>query len=147
MMLSDLLHAASSLFRPPAVQPYSREKMIIPNLQDCRNERMKEKVDAQCRECSRLLATHLFVWRKPFPEKPTLKSWSRESQCFQGMDIEVFQNYVMQNFNLVTADNHPWLLDRSIAAFIWNACCADDSPLGSASWQEETNRKRLEARR
>jgi hypothetical protein len=142
VQLTDLMHLVSQIWTPPAKVHGKLITMIIPSLQDTRNERMKEKVDTQCRECSRLLSTHLFVWRKPFPEKPSLKSWSKEGLCFQGMNIEDFQNYVMQHFNLVTADNRPWLLDRSIAALIWNACCAEDSPLGLASWQEEINLKR-----
>jgi hypothetical protein len=148
MQLSDLLHAASNLFRSPSpMQTYGRERMVIPCLQDTRNERMKDKVDGQCRECSRLLASHLFVWRKPFPEKPTLKSWSKEGLCFQGMEIQVFSDLIMERYTVVTEDNRRWLLDRSIAALIWNSCCDPDSPLPLASWQEETSRKRKEARK
>ena len=145
MQLTDLMYAVSHIFTPPPKAP-DRKTMVISSLQDTRNERMKEKVTAQCQECSRLLSNHFFVWRKSFPEKATLKSWSKEGLCFQGMDIQMFENYIMQNFNLVTEDNRPWLLDRSIAALIWNACCAEDSPLGLASWQVEMDLKRKTAR-
>ena len=141
MQLSDLMCTVSRIFSPPP-RLQGRQRMIIPSLRDTRNERMTVKVDAQCKDCATLLAGHLYRWVKPFPEKATLKSWSADGRCFQGMDIEVFQNYVMEHFDLCTDDNHPWLLDRSIAALIWNVCTDDGSPLPLASWQIETDLKR-----
>jgi hypothetical protein len=58
------------------------------------------------------------------------------------MNIEDFQNFLIEHFVLVTDDNRQWLPDRNIAAMIWNSCTDKASPLLEASWQEETNRKR-----
>jgi hypothetical protein len=146
MLLSDLVNFVSHVWTPPAKLP-GRLTMIIPSLADVRNCAQADRVTVQCREAAQLLAAHLYVWRKPPPGKATVKQWNKETMSFTGMNITDFQNFLMANFNLVTADNHPWLLDRSIAAMIWEACCAADSPLGLASWQEEINRKRLEARK
>ena len=41
------------------------------------------------------------------------------------MDIDLFREYLMQHFTLVTDDNREWLLDRSIASLIWQACTED----------------------
>jgi hypothetical protein len=145
VQLSDTIHFATSLFTPPP-KVQGRLTMVIPTLRDIRDGRQSEKVRNQCRECAKLLAAHLYVWRKPFPEKATVKSWNKESLCFQGMDIDLFAGYLMTNFTLRTEDNHEWLLDRSIAASIWEACVATDSPLGEASWQIEMDLKRKAAR-
>jgi hypothetical protein len=111
--------------------------MIIPSLEDVRNSAQSGKVEAQCKECARLLARHLYLWRKPYPEKSKVKSGNAKSLSFTGMDIEVFANYLMEHFSLKTQDAREWPLDRSIAALIWNACTEDGSPLPEASSQIE----------
>lgn len=145
MQLSDLICAVSRIWSPPP-KVQGRQTMTIPSLADIRDGRHSEKVRNQCRDCAKLLATHLYVWRKPYPEKATVKTWSKESQSFVGMNIQDFQNYLMTNFTLKTADGREWLADRSIAALIWNACCEDGSPLPPASWQVETDLKRKATR-
>jgi hypothetical protein len=75
-----------------------------------------------------------------------VKNWSRETQSFIGMTIEDFQNYLMANFTLKTADGKEWLMDKVIADRIWEACTATKSPLPLASWQTEIDRKRKAAR-
>jgi hypothetical protein len=149
MLLTDLLHLASHLWTPSSThsRSISKERMIIPNIKDLASSREAAKVDAQLRECSRLLASHLYVWRKPFPAQATVKSWSPESLSFVGMDIDVFRCYVMDRFTLRTDDNHEWLLDRAVADLIWRSCTAADSPLPEASWSAEMALKRLAGRR
>jgi hypothetical protein len=88
----------------------------------------------------------LYVWRKPYPEKATVNSWSSDTQSFVGMTIEDFANFVMANFTLKTANGREWLLDRAVAATIWAACVEPGSPLPEASWQIEMDRKRKAAR-
>jgi hypothetical protein len=146
LQLTDLIHLVSHIWTPPAKLP-GRQTMVIPTLRDTRDGIQSERVAAQCRECAKLLAPHLFVWRKPFPEKATLKQWNKGTISFTGMNIDDFGNFLMAHFTLKTEDAREWLADRSVAALIWNACCDPDSPLPLASWQEETYRKRLEARR
>jgi hypothetical protein len=139
MRLTDLIWASVSRIFTPPPKVAGRRTMTIPSLADVRDGRQAERVAAQCRECAKLLAAHLYVWRKPFPEKATVKKWNKETMSFVGLNIEDFQNLLMANFILKTSDGREWLADRSIAALIWNACCAEDSPLPPASWQEETN--------
>jgi hypothetical protein len=69
-------------------------------LRDTRDGRQADKVAAQCEACATLLAEYLYVWSKPFPEKATIKSWSKENQSFTGMNIEDFANSIMANFTL-----------------------------------------------
>jgi hypothetical protein len=121
--------------------------MIIPSLRDLRDGRQSAKVQSQCRACASQLAGLLFVWRKHFPGKGTVKSWSTETQSFVGMSIEDFANFLMASFTLETADGKEWLLDRAVAATIWAACVEPASPLPEASWQIEIDRKRLAARK
>ena len=116
------------------MQTQDKERMIIPSLYDVRNGQ-QAKVDSQCRECAKQLATHLYVWKKPFPQKSTVKKWDAKSLCFTGMDIDFFASYLMNDFSVRTDDNREWLLDRCIAALIWNACTEDSSPLPLASWE------------
>lgn len=146
MMLTDLISYISHAFTPPAKAP-DRKTMIIPALCDTRNGRQAEKVAAQCRNCAKLLAAHLYVWRKPYPEKSSLKRWNKDTMSFVGLNIEDLQNLLMANFTLQTADRKEWLCDKAIADLIWQSCTATDSPLPLASWQEETNLKRKAARK
>jgi hypothetical protein len=146
MMLTDLMWHVSRIFTPPAKLP-GRLTMVIPSLADLRDGRQAEKVAAQCRECAKLLAAHLYVWRKAFPEKTTVKNWSKETQSFVGMNIEDFQNFLMADFTLKTTDGREWLADKTIADRIWQSCTAADSPLPEASWQVERDLKRKEVRK
>src|ERR1700693_1049962 len=101
MMLTDLISATvGRLFHAPPPPIQGRQKMLIPNIKDIRNSLQSAKVQAQCAECARLLASHLYRWKKPYPEKSTVKSWSTESQSFLGMDISLFQQYLIQHFSL-----------------------------------------------
>jgi hypothetical protein len=148
MQLSDMIFATVGRIFHPAINPrlQGKERMIIPSLRDLSSSRHSAKVEKQCREAAKLLAGHLYIWRKPFPEKSTVKIWNTESLSFVGMNIEDFQNFLIEHFVLVTDDNRQWLLDRNIAAMIWNSCTEEASPLLEASWQEERNRKRKAAR-
>jgi hypothetical protein len=148
MMLSDLMAVVQRIRTPPATSPRLKAKqpMTIPSLRDIRNQQQANKVNAQCRECARLLSNHLFIWRKSLPEKSTGKSWSTESLSFQGMDIDVFSTFIMERFTLTTEDRREWLLDRAVADLIWRSCTAADSPLPVASWQTEMDRKRKAVR-
>jgi hypothetical protein len=145
MMLSELVNFVSRVWTPPAMLP-GMLTMVIPALRDIRDGRQAEKVAAQCRDCARLLAVNLFVWRKSFPEKASLKMWNKDTMSFIGMTLEDFQNFLMANFTLKTSDRKEWLCDKVIADRIWQACTATDSPLPVASWQTETDRKRKAAR-
>jgi hypothetical protein len=145
MQLTDLLSYVTRTWKPPVKLP-GRQTIVIPSISDLRDGRQTEKVAAQCRECARPLAVHLYVWRKPFPEKATLKLWSKETMSFVGMNIEDMQNLLMERFTLCTEDRHEWLADRCIADRIWQACITDDSPLPLATWQSEMDRKRKEVR-
>jgi hypothetical protein len=89
----------------------------------------------------------LYVWRKPFPGKATVKSWDTASLTFQGMDLDLFREYLIRSFVLTTADSKEWLLDRAVAAAIWAACVAQDSPLSLASWEAEITLKPTAARK
>jgi hypothetical protein len=146
VQLTDLLHHVSRLWTPPAKIP-GRKVMVIPYIKDINNSLQAGTVAAQCQQCAKQLAGHLYVWRKPYPEKATVKNWSTETQSFVGMSIEDFANFLMANFTLRTADGKEWLLDRCIASLIWAACVEPGSPLPEASWQIGIDRKRLEARK
>jgi len=146
VQLTDLLHHVSQLWTPPAKIP-GRKVMVIPYIKDINDSLQAGRVAAQCQLCAEQLRGHLFVWRKQFPERSTVKSWSTETRSFVGMTIEDFANFVMANFTLKTADGKEWLLDRSVAAMIWAACVEPGSPLSEASWQIEIDRKREAARK
>ena len=108
--------------------------MVIPFIRDINNSVQAGTVTAQCKQCATLLVPHLYVWRRALPQQPTLKSWDTASLSFQGMDLDLFREYLMRNFVLTTADSKEWLLDRAVAAAIWAACVAAGSPLPEASW-------------
>jgi hypothetical protein len=145
--LRELIHRIRRLWTPPPPPKLpTRPTMIIPTIADVRNCTQAEKVQSQCRECSKLLAPHLYVWHKPFPEKPTVKRWNPDSLSFTGMDLNLFAGYLMQQFTLKTADGKEWLLDRSIAALIWAECTDEGSPLPEASWEVEMAFKRKAVR-
>jgi hypothetical protein len=145
MQLSLVIRYISRLWTPPAKVP-GRPTMIIPSLRDLRDGGQAAKVKFQCEQCAMQLAGSLYVWRKAFPGKATVKSWSTDTQSFVGMTIEDFANFLMANFTLKTADGKEWLLDRAVAVPIWAACVEPGSPLPEASWQAEIDRKRKAAR-
>jgi hypothetical protein len=145
VQLTDLLNHVSRLWTPPAKVP-GRKVMVIPFIRDIDNGLQAGTVAAQCAACAKQLASHLYVWRRAFPQQSTLKSWDTASLSFQGMDLDLFREYLMRNFTLSTPDGKQWLLDRAVAVPIWAACVAADSPLPEASWQAEIDRKRKAAR-
>lgn len=116
--------------------------MVVPYLKDCSNWRKEDTVKAQCRKCAEQLVSHLFKWEKQLPSQCTLKTWDTAEKAFRGMDLSLFQDFIMNRFSVRTPDNQEWLLDRSIAARIWAACVADDSPLPPASWVIQLERRR-----
>jgi hypothetical protein len=145
MMLTDLVNYVSRIWTPPQRVP-GRKVMLIPFIKDINNSLQAGTVAAQCERCAMQLAGSLYVWRKPFPGKATLKSWSTDTQSFVGMTIEDFANFLMAHFTLKTADGTEWLLDRAVAVPIWAACVEPGSPLPEANWQAEIDRKRKAAR-
>lgn len=142
MQLSDLICAVSRLWSPPAKIP-GRKVMVIPFIKDVNNTLQAGKVAAQCAACAKQLAAgHLFVWRRSFPQQSTVKRWDTASLSFQGMDLDLFRDYLMQNFVLKTPDGKEWALDRAVAAPIWAVCVEPGSALPEASWLIERTRKR-----
>ena len=121
--------------------------MLTPHIKDINNSLQAATVAAQCQQCAKDLAGSLYVWRKPFPGKATVKSWDTASLTFQGMDLDLFREYLIRSFVLTTADSKEWLFDRAVAAAIWAACVAQDSPLPLASWEAEITLKRTAARK
>jgi hypothetical protein len=146
VQLSDLLNHVSRLWTPPPRIP-GRKVMVIPFIRDINNSLQAGTVAAQCAACAKQLAPHLFVWRRSLPQQPTLKSWDTASLSFQGMDLDLFREYLMRNFVLKTFDSKEWLLDRAVAAAIWAACVEPGSPLPEASWEVEITLKREAARK
>jgi hypothetical protein len=116
--------------------------MIVPYLQAIRDARQADIVAAQCRECSRQLASTLYVWRRAFPAKSTLKFWNVEDCCFSGMDLDSFIGYLTERYRFHTEDSREWILDRAIAALIWDSCTSQETPLKEASWLLERTLKR-----
>jgi hypothetical protein len=72
VQLTDLLNHVSRLWTPPAKVP-GRKVMVIPFIRDIDNGLQAGTVAAQCAACAMQLAPHLYVWRRPFPQQPTLK--------------------------------------------------------------------------
>jgi hypothetical protein len=114
--------------------------MTVPTLRDCDNYLKEDLVRQICRKCAEQLAPLLYRWEKSFPSKSCLKTYDKAQKCFLSMDLDLFQSFIEDYFSVRTAD-HEWLLDRSIAARIWAACIADDSPLPPADWAEEARRR------
>jgi hypothetical protein len=137
LILNNLLR----FFHRPA-KPKGKPIMVVPYLQAIRDARQADIVAAQCRECSRLLAFHLYVWRRAFPQKSTVKYWNSEDCCFSGMDLDSFISFLTERYRFFTEDSREWTLDRPIAALIWDACTAADSPLPLADWLVERTLKR-----
>jgi hypothetical protein len=146
MMLTDLVNYVSRIWTPPQRVP-GRKVMVIPFIKDINSTVQAGTVTAQCAACAKQLAGILYVWRKPFPGKATVKSWSTDTHSFVGMTIEDFATFVMANFTVKTSDGKEWLLDRAVAVQIWAACVEPGSPLSEASWQTEIDRKRKAARK
>jgi hypothetical protein len=85
LILNNLLQVIRWIFhRPPKLK--GKPIMIVPYLASIRDARQADIVAAQTKECSRLLAPHLYVWRRTFPQKPTLKTWNAADCCFTGME-------------------------------------------------------------
>jgi hypothetical protein len=145
VQLSDLKNYVSRIFTPPP-KIHTRLTIVIPSLADVRNCTQADKVHSQCQLCAKLLASHLYVWRKSFPERTTVKQWGKKTMSFTGMNIEDFQNFLMANFKLKTMDGREWLLDKTIADHIWQACVAENSPLPLASWNVAMDLKRKAVR-
>jgi hypothetical protein len=145
VQLSDLICAVSRLWTPLARIP-GRKVMLIPFIKDINKSLQAATVAAQCAACAMQLAGSLYVWRKPFPGKATVKSWSTDTQSFIGMTIEDFATFLMANFTLRTTDGKEWLADKVVADHIWQSCTDADSPLPLASWEEEITLKRRAAR-
>jgi hypothetical protein len=139
--LRNLLLAGRRLFSgTPRIK--GKPIMIVPYLAAIRDVRQADTVSAQCRECSRLLASHLYVWRRAFPQKSTLKFWNVEDCCFSGMDLDLFIRFLTEHYRFFTEDSREWNLDRAIAALIWDACTSQETPLKEASWLVERTLKR-----
>ena len=65
IQLSDMIFATVGRIFHPAINPrLSKERMIIPSLRDLSSSRHSAKVEKQCREAAKLLAGHLYVWKK-----------------------------------------------------------------------------------
>jgi hypothetical protein len=137
LFLTNLLR----IFHRPA-RPKSKPIMIVPYLTAIRDSRQADIVAAQAKECSRQLASHLYVWRRAFPQRSTLKFWNVEDCCFSGMDLDSFISYLTANYRFFTEDSREWILDRAIAALLWDACVSETSPLKEASWLLERTLKR-----
>lgn len=120
----------------------SRPVLVVPYLKDCNDFRKEEQVRQICRKCADQLSAHLFVWRKTFPSRSTIKTWCSDEKKFLGMDLSLFQDFIHNHFSVRTADNLEWLLDSKIADRIWSACIADDSPLPEANWDIEAERRK-----
>jgi hypothetical protein len=142
---TDLLRAVRRIFSRPA-KINRKPILVIPYLAAIRDARQADTVAAQCRECSRLLASHLYVWRRTFPQKSTVKTWNAGDQCFSGMDLDLFISYLTARYRFHTEDSREWILDRAITALIWDACTGENSVLPPASWQVETDLKRRAVR-
>jgi hypothetical protein len=119
----------------------SLSTMVIPHLKDADNFRCEDKVRQICRKCAEQLSAHLFRWAKQWPSRSTLKTYDKAQRRFVGLDLSLFQDYLMNHFIIKTPDGNQWLLDRSIAARIWSECVADDSPLPEASWAVEAQKR------
>ena len=132
-----LTNFSTNLFKPK--QPPTKPVMTIPFLNELRDSRSQAKVTEQCRKCSRQLVGHLYKWTEG-SDIPSLKTWGQNT--FLGVDLPLFQEYLMEHFILLTDDKKQWLLDPAIADRIYAACTADDSPLELASLAiERTKRK------
>jgi hypothetical protein len=116
--------------------------LIVPYLRDSDDCTKQDKVKEQCRKCVHQLVSHLFRWEKSFPSHSTLKTWDQEQKRFLGLDLEGFQDYLMSHFSIRTEDGRQWLLDKKLAALIWESAVAADSPLLAANWAEEARRRR-----
>jgi hypothetical protein len=121
--------------------------MVIPFIKDINSSVQAGTVTAQCAACAKQLAGSLYVWRKAFPGKATVKSWSTDTQSFVGMTIEDFATFLMANFTLRTTDGKEWLADKVVADRIWKSCIDVDSPLPLATWEVEISLKRQAARK
>jgi hypothetical protein len=141
-LFTNLLRDIRRLFRqPPKIK--GKPILVIPYLSAIRDARQADTVTAQTKECSRLLASHLYVWRRSFPQRSTLKFWNVEDCCFSGMDLDFFISYLTTNYRFHTEDSREWILDRAIGSLIWDACVSEASPLPAATWQIQTDRKRV----
>jgi hypothetical protein len=125
----------------PFFQREDQPVMVVPFIADSDAWIKQESVKAMCRKAAEQLSKYLFVWRKPFPSKDTIKSWCSIEKRFQGMDLGDFQDFVLDHYSVRTADHQQWLLDSKIASLIWAECIAADSPLPVASWAIEAQRR------
>jgi hypothetical protein len=138
---TNLLCAVRRTFlQPPKIK--AKPTMVIPSFADLRDGSQTAKVQAQCQQCAKQLASHVYRWERSFPQKSLIKRWEPETLSFVTVDLDNFSNYLTQHFALYTDDGSRWLADRVVADRILQACAASDSPLPLASWQLQTDRKR-----
>jgi hypothetical protein len=116
--------------------------MLVPTLQDLDDYLKEDLVRQICRKCAIQLSVHLFIWKKEFALKDTIKTWCPIERKFLGMDLSLFQEFMQDHFSVRTADHQEWLLDRSIADRIWSECITENSPLPDASWAIEAQKRR-----
>jgi hypothetical protein len=136
-----LLLAVRRVFLQPA-KLKGKPILIIPYLTAIRDARQADAVAAQTKECSRRLASTLYVWRRSVSQKSTVKYWNVQDCCFSGMDLDLFIAYLTAHYRFFTEDSREWTLDRAIAALLWDSCTAPDSPLPLADWPVERTLKR-----
>jgi hypothetical protein len=140
-VFKDLLRAVRRVFlQPPKIK--GKPTMIIPSFADLRDGSQTEKVQAQCQQCAKQLASHLYRWERSFPQKSLIKIWEPGTLSFVTVDLDSFGCYLMQHYALYTDDGNRWLADRVVADRIMQVCVGPDSPLPLASWQLQTDRKR-----
>jgi hypothetical protein len=116
--------------------------LTVPYLRDCDDGRKAELVRQICRKAAEQLSTHLFKWEKQYPSKSCVKSYDPVQRKFLGMNIALFQDFIMNHYSVRTPDGNQWLLDRKLADLIWAECIAADSPLPPASFDIEAERRR-----
>jgi hypothetical protein len=122
-----------------------RPVMVIPSMDDLANSADRaEKIKSLCAACAKQLAKHYYVWRKGNPLFGVLKTW--EGDRFLGVDLTMLITYIVNTYDTYDGEEHFLGPCRAVAALIWEAATAADSPLPTASWTIELQMKKATAK-
>jgi hypothetical protein len=124
-----------------------RPVLILPDLKTINEFQQELIIRQQLKAIAEQLSEYYWKWPRPWPQKPSLKTWNEKYQEFNGVDLNLFIYYISNFFDCMTADGtHYASPARVIADRIFASCIAEDSPLPIANHAIE-KRMRTERRK
>ena len=134
MLLTDLLHFTSNLFRPPPVANQGwidKQTMILPYPKDLNVSWKSELVEQQVVVATEQLRGKLFKRANAVGYRTSLAYLDRETDEYLNLDLDTFIGWLGQHFNLIeygTNLQYGWP-NKCFAARLYEQAIANDSSL------------------